>query len=225
LNIEKSEFEYTSYRLLIKLTQCNRIIPYFPIAGTKVQIIEAVKKTNLEWTGVQPGLFTDFYVSPKVKSYLQPLDLVIDIRNAAAGVPGTGNEPVVFTHTFDVAKYVAELVLSKERWTETSIIVGDKLTWNEFVEIAEQVRNTKFNVTYDSIDTLKQGKVTELPSHSAMYPFFPKEAMQGMFASFGLLFAYGNFDFKVDSTNSLNERFPNIKPRTVKELVQEAWGN
>ena len=179
----------------------------------------------MEWTGIQNGLFTDFYVSPKVKSYLDPFDMVLDIRANAAAIPGTGDEPVVFTHTFDVAKYVAELVSSKQQWSEKSIIAGDKITWNEFVQIAEQVRGTKFNVTYDTIDTLKQGKVTELPSHPQVYPFFPKEALQGMLSSFGLAFAYGEFDLKVDSGNSLNERFPEIKPRTVKELVQEAWGN
>lgn len=211
--------------LLVKLIECNRIIPYFSPAKTKTQIIDAVKKTNLEWTGIQNGLFTDFYVSPKVKSYLDPFDMVLDIRANAAAIPGTGNEPVVFTHTFDVAKYVAELVSSKQRWSEKSIIVGDRVTWNEFVQIAEQARGTKFTVTYDTIGTLKQGKVTELPSHLQVYPFFPKEAMQEMLSSFGLAFACGEFDLKVDSGNSLNERFPDIKPRTVKELIQEAWGN
>jgi hypothetical protein len=48
--------------------------------------------------------------------------------------------------------------------------------------------------------------------------------MQGMFASFGRLFAAGEFDLKSNSSNSLNERYPDVKPRTVKELVQEAWG-
>jgi hypothetical protein len=48
--------------------------------------------------------------------------------------------------------------------------------------------------------------------------------MQGLFSSFGILFANGDFDLKPDSSNSLNERYPDIRPRTVRELVQEAWG-
>jgi hypothetical protein len=202
----------------------SRVTSYFPIAKTKLEILDAIAKTNLEWTGVQNGLFTDFYTAPKVKSYLNPLPLVLDIAGNAAGIPGTGDEPVVFTHTFDVAGYITELVLDTRKWEPVSVIVGDKITWNEFVKIAEDVKGQKFEVTSDSDDLLKQGKVSELPSHSHLYPFFPKEAMQGMFASFGRLFAAGEFDLKSNSSNSLNERYPDIKPRTVKELVQEAWG-
>jgi hypothetical protein len=47
--------------------------------------------------------------------------------------------------------------------------------------------------------------------------------MQGLFSAFGLLFASGDFDLKPDSSNSINERYPDIKPKTVRELVQEAW--
>jgi hypothetical protein len=193
----------------------------FPVAKTKVEIINAVTQTNLEWTGVQNGLFTDFYVAPKVKSYLTPLPLVLDIQGNAAGIPGTGDEPVVFTHTSDISKYVAELVLDPNPWDQTSTIIGDKITWNDFVKIAEDVKGTKFEVTYESSD---KGKITELPSHPHLYPFFPKEAMQGLFSSFGLLFARGDFDLKTDPANSLNIRYPGIKPKTVRELVQEAWG-
>jgi hypothetical protein len=157
------------------------------------------------------------------KSNLTPLPLVIDIQGTAAGIPGTGNETIVLTHTSDVSKYVAELVLDSKPWTNVSTVIGDRLTWKEFVKIAEEVKRTKFEVTYDSIDTLKQGKITELPSHPHIYPFFPKEAMQGLFSAFGLLFARGDFELKPDSSNSLNERYPDIKPKTVRELVQEAW--
>jgi hypothetical protein len=196
----------------------------FPVAKTKVQIVDAISQTNLEWTGIQNGLFTDFYVSPKIKSYLNPFPLVLDIQGNAAGIPGTGDEYIVFTHTSDISKYVAELVLDPNPWGKISTIIGDKITWNEFVKIAEDVKGTKFEVTYDSIDTLKQGKITELPSHPHIYPFFPKEAMQGLFSSFGILFANGDFDLKSDSSNSLNERYPGISPKPVRELVQEAWG-
>jgi len=196
----------------------------FPVAKTKMEIIDTVRETNLEWTEVRNGLFTDFYVAPKVKSYISPLPLVLDIQGNAAGIPGTGNEPLVFTYTFDIAKYVTELVLDSKPWGRVSVIVGDKITWNEFVKISEEVKGTKFQVTYESDESLKQGKVTELPSHPHIYPFFPKEALQGLSSSFGQLFAAGDFDLKSDSSNSLNARYSDIKPTSVKQLVQEAWG-
>jgi hypothetical protein len=135
----------------------------FPVAKTKVEIVNAISQTNLEWTGIQNGLFTDFYVAPKVKSYLNPFPLVIDIQGNAAGIPGTGNESIVFTHTSDVSKYVAELVLDSKPWNKTSTIIGDKITWNEFVKIAENVKGTKFEVTYDSIDTFTSPYLPILP--------------------------------------------------------------
>jgi hypothetical protein len=81
---------------------------------------------------------------------------------------------------------------------------------------------TKIDVTYDSVDLLKSGKITELPAHKPVYPFFPKEQLQGLFAVFGLFFEDGSFDFK--PAHSLNDDFPDIKPTTVKALLQKAWG-
>jgi len=80
----------------------------------------------------------------------------------------------------------------------------------------------KFDVTYDSIDVLKSGKITELPSHVGLYSFVPKEAFQGMISTFELWFEEGVFDFK--SEKLLNAVFPEIKPWTVKDILQTAWG-
>lgn len=76
---------------------------------------------------------------PKVRSYLQPTTLVLDVANDAAGIPGSGDVPVVFTHSFDVAKYTARL-LSLDKWEKESYVIGDKLTWNEFRKLAEEAK-------------------------------------------------------------------------------------
>jgi hypothetical protein len=46
---------------------------------------------------------------------------------------------VAFTHTFDVAQYVAALI-GEENRDERSIIIGDKLTWNDFISLAEATK-------------------------------------------------------------------------------------
>lgn len=56
-----------------------------------------------------------------------------------AAIPGSGNVPVVFSHTFDVAKFVGAL-LTLEKWPLESYIMGDKMTWNQFLQLAEEVR-------------------------------------------------------------------------------------
>lgn len=182
--------------------------------------MDALQKTSLEYTTVINGFFLDYYVQPYIKSYLSPLTLAIDIANKAAAIPGSGNIPVVFTHTFDIAKFVVAL-LSQSTWEKESYIIGDKVTLNEFLAISEEARETKFDTTYDSLETLKSFQVTELPAHPAIYPFFPKQMLQSMFAVFGVLFEGGFFDLKPEKT--LNDQFPEIKPRSVRELVNEAW--
>jgi hypothetical protein len=114
-------------------------VAVFPLAGLKLQSIAELKKTNLEWTRVNTGYFLDYWGMPKVPSYLVPNTVVVDLPANVAAIPGSGNTPVVFTHTFDVAKYVSA-ALDLEKWEEDSYIIGDKVTWNEFVALAEEAK-------------------------------------------------------------------------------------
>lgn len=152
---------------------------------------------------------------------MDPMALVLDIPNDFAAIPGSGDVPVTFTHTFDIARYVVALQ-ALPKWEKESVIVGDKVTLNEFVKLAEQVKGKKFTVVHDSLEKLRSGQITELPSHPAMYPFFPKPMLQGFFAAFGIMFEQGALD--LDVKGSLVERFPEIKPRKVKDLLEEAYG-
>ncbi|KAM0553380.1 hypothetical protein ACHAPJ_007394 [Fusarium lateritium] len=197
------------------------IASYFPIAQAKLDLIAALEATStLEYTVVLNGYFADAWVAPKVKSYQDPMALVVDIPNEFAAIPGSGNELVVFTHTFDIARFVA-LLIGAPKWDKESYIIGDKISWNQFLQIAEEAKGVKFAVKNDSIEVLKQGKITELPSHPHMYPFFPKEMLQGLFAAFGRMFVEGAFDLKPEHT--LNQAFPEVKARSIKDLLFEAW--
>ena len=72
-------------------------------------------------------------------------------------------------------------------------------------------------MAYDSIEKLERGEITELPSHPAMYPFFPKPFVQQYFGKFGFYVTEGLFNFPKDKT--LNKTFPEIKPTTVREML------
>jgi hypothetical protein len=115
-----------------------------------------------------------------------------------------------------VAAYV-----QRSTWEKEAYIIGGKVTWNEFIAIAEEAKGTKFTVRTDSIEKLSKGEITELPSHLAIYPFFPKAMLQGFFAAFGIFFEKGLFD--LNPAHTLNEEFPEIKARTVKEIIDAAW--
>lgn len=81
---------------------------------------------------------------------------------------------------------------------------------------------TKFNVAYDSIDKLKQGKITEMPGQVLKYPETPKEMVQFAFAAHGLWFEDGTFDLKPTHT-PLDQIFSDIKIPSIKETLEEAW--
>lgn len=99
----------------------------------------------------------------------------------------------MFTHTWDVAKFVAAHV-EKAKWVPEAYVLGDKAILNELLKIPEDAKGAKFTVSYDSLEDLAAGKVTELPSHVQAYPFVPKPALQGVLATLGLMVAKGLFN-------------------------------
>ncbi|KAF9870624.1 hypothetical protein CkaCkLH20_11930 [Colletotrichum karsti] len=177
---------------------------------------------DLEHTVVHNGFFLDYWGPQAEKSNMTPVTLFFDIPGNAAAIPGSGNTPIAFTHTNDVAKLVAAS-LDLEKWEPDTYIVGDKVTANEFLQLAETAKGTKFDVAYDSVENLKAGKPTELPGQIPAYAFFPKEAYQGMAAVFGLWFDDGTFDIPPAGQKTLNDVFPEIKAWTVKDILNKAW--
>ncbi len=78
-------------------------------------------------------------------------------------------------------------------------------------------------MVHDSLKKLRTRQITELPSHPSPYPFFPtsRRCKFLFFAAFAMMSEYGEFDLQ--PSHPLNDGFPDIKPRTIKELVLEAW--
>lgn len=221
-------------------------------ANQRIAAQEELRKAKtLESTVFNTGYFMDYWGIPAVPSYhaRMPTYFWIDMANNAAALPGSGNVPAVFTHCKDVARFVAAS-LDLPSWDPEMNVYGDRLTWNEFLALAEDAKGkgrgavnvsllvssllfllltarrrcpsgTKFNVVYDSVEKLKTGQTTELPAQVPLYKFWPKEAMHAMAATFGLWFEQGVFDLK--GAKFLNDQFPEIKPMTVKQMLDKAW--
>ncbi|KAF2799371.1 NAD(P)-binding protein [Melanomma pulvis-pyrius CBS 109.77] len=194
----------------------------FPFAAFKAVAVAELEKTDLEFTLFNTGFFMDYFGIPKFSSYLTPVVVGLDIQNKVAGIPGSGNTPVIFTATRDVGKFVAASV-GLEKWSRRSLMVGDRKTWNEILATAETVTGSKFEVHYDSVEKMKTGKITELPSHKKAYPFFPKERLEAMLALFGLWFDSGDLNYEVSGKESLNELFPEIQPLSISQVISEGW--
>jgi nucleoside-diphosphate-sugar epimerase len=109
------------------------------IGQSKLDAVEALEKSSLEYTLFYVGYFLDFWGYPRVKSYQRQNLIVVDIEYNRAAIPGDGNTPVTFTHTFDVAEFVAAS-LDLPSWEKESYVIGESVTWNEFLRLAEEVK-------------------------------------------------------------------------------------
>ncbi|KAM5345078.1 hypothetical protein ACJ41O_010940 [Fusarium nematophilum] len=180
--------------------------------------ISQLRKTNLEWTRFAVGFFLDYYGFPHIKTHLPGLSFAVDMANRKAAIPGTGNEPIAFTYTYDVARFVAAF-LEEPRWEELTLCYGERTTWNAFLRVAEEVTGQPFEATYDSVEKLQAGEVTELPSHRAELAAspFPEPVTRQLLAILGVWAVTGQFD--VQHERSLNLKYPEIKPMTVREVL------
>ena len=97
-----------------------------------------LQESSLEWTRFVVGFFLDYYGIPFIKTYLPPMSFVVDMANKRAVIPGTGEEPISFTYTYDVARFV-DAFLEMPKWEQITYCYGEKTTWNEFIKVAEQV--------------------------------------------------------------------------------------
>jgi len=59
-----------------------------------------------------------------------------------------------------------------------------------------------------------------MASHSLSYGYFPKPILQATYAKFGLYVVAGLFNFPEEK--SLNQTFSQLKPKTVKEIM-DTW--
>ncbi|KAH7350425.1 hypothetical protein BKA66DRAFT_575730 [Pyrenochaeta sp. MPI-SDFR-AT-0127] len=191
------------------------------LAKTKKDIYPTLEATSLEYSAWYVGLFLDYWVMPHAPSYMRPFPYAIDIENRRAALPGQGNVPIVFNYTLDIAKFVTAS-LKLPHWDKETYVINDKLTFNEFLQAAEDATDAKFDVTYDPIELPQSGKTNALPptlpeGYSAL-----KDLLEGYMASVGVMIENGEFDFKPSRT--INETFPDIKVRRVNEFLKEVWG-
>ncbi|KAL7956542.1 hypothetical protein V8C34DRAFT_315543 [Trichoderma compactum] len=138
----------------------------------------ALRNTVLERTRFSVGLFLDYYGMPAIKTHLPPMSFAVDMNSKKAALPGTGNEPCAL-------------------WEEITYIYGERTSWNEFIKAASEV-----TVSYDPIEKLAKGEVTELPSHKeelAKSPF-PEPLARQLLAVLGCWVVGGQFDIPVDKT-------------------------
>ncbi|KAJ5778246.1 hypothetical protein N7520_001492 [Penicillium odoratum] len=195
------------------LLQIDPSIKYWLDAASRLE------NSSLKYTRVIPGFFMDYWGMPHIQTNLHPYTFGINISKREAAIPGDGNDSICMTYTHDMANYVIK-ALDLDEWPEFSVIVGDKVTYNQILSMAEDITGSKFKVTYDSVDMINAGDVTVPPSLDDGEEDSIDE-LKEVTALVSRLTVYGVF--QLPKENRLNAQFPDVRPITMRELLEKCW--
>ncbi|KAH8918865.1 NAD(P)-binding protein [Atractiella rhizophila] len=199
----------------------KKVNQYIQLYGFKDPIMEALRKTKMEFTAVRPGIYMNFFAfgSPKERVVEDAFDgvrynpYVVNIEDGTANNPGTGNDLVTFTKAQEIAVMTVKL-LALEKWEEESGVVGSTMSYNEVIKLAEKLTGKKFNVTYIPKEQLEAQKAElEKGLPETLFQHF---VVEGFLAAIKL-----GGDASVKPT--LNQRLGNPKLTTVEEFLQRWW--
>ncbi|KAH7178844.1 hypothetical protein DER46DRAFT_570460 [Fusarium sp. MPI-SDFR-AT-0072] len=101
--------------------------------------------------------------APQGQDLSQNAAFMVDIANKAAAIPGSSQDKVAFTYSFDVARFVDALVNTEEKWPKYSIIIGRKITVNEIIAFAKDARGLW--ITEGHLDLAYEGSLNQIFPH------------------------------------------------------------
>ncbi|KAJ3557428.1 hypothetical protein NPX13_g9932 [Xylaria arbuscula] len=190
-----------------------------PLYAWKFKAADRLETAGLEYTRLSNGMFMDYWFASRIPSAFRVnASNWIDLDNHYAVIPGDGRTPFVLTHSRDVARFVVA-VLGLPRWEKRYYLIGDRLTMNDFVRIAEKTSGHSFEKHSDGVDELLSGRCTLVPAARKMTESMPDPALLvGMVAGAGAMVAQGGMDLPDEP--SLNKLFPSLKTLTVQEALQ-----
>ncbi|KAJ5273483.1 hypothetical protein N7478_008608 [Penicillium angulare] len=178
-----------------------------------------LKESSLKYTRVIPGFFMDYWGMPHARTNLQPYTFGINIAEREAAIPGDGNDVICMTYTYDMADYVVK-ALDLNDWPEFSVVVGDEVTYNQLLKMAEELTGAKFNVTYDTVDQINAGDVTIPPSPRGTE--YSVDELKEVTALVSRLIVNGVFQFPKE--NRLDAQIPDVQPMKMREFLERHWG-
>ena len=124
----------------------------FPLQDAKRAAENALKKSGMTYTILQPTFFTEIWLSPA---------LGFDAANAAARVYGSGENETTWISYKDVAKFAAAAVDNPAARNAVIELGGpDALSPLEVISIFEKVSGKSFDVENVPVDALHAQKVS-----------------------------------------------------------------
>ena len=187
-------------------------LAYPELYKPKRPVWEAVKASGLEYTNFATGIFMNTFVTgtPRGEAEalegLRPWNFIINMKDGTADIPGDGNAKVTMTTMGDVGKFVTA-ALDLETWEEEMGMVGETLTYNEAVKIAEDVQKRKFLVKYKSVEEME-----EMAKSDDRLTKFANQVFVAIAMGHG------------EVPPTLNRFCPEVEPWSLKPWLERWWG-
>lgn len=164
------------------------------------EVLEYLQQSGLEYTLILNGAFMD------VITYM-PL---FDLEHQTFQYWGDGEIPLDLTTTDNTAKYVAEAVSDSGLANTALEVAGDTLT-------PKQLRATYEETTGTQLTEKMLGSIAEMQAWIAAKKASAKSLDEYVFHQY----MYGMLSGKAKLDQIENDRYPNIKPMTVKQFLSK----
>ncbi|RSL98202.1 hypothetical protein CDV31_012687 [Fusarium ambrosium] len=168
--------------------------PSFPF---KIDTVHRLERSPLEFTLIHTGVFMDYLVYPRIPSHMECQTVWFHLELNLAAIPGDGNRTLALTHTKDVGEFVS-LVLDLPKWERRYYGYAERLTLNDIVQVIEEIKAVKLDVT----------------------KFDGQVLFKAYLAKLGSIVDDGLAD--LDAPEPIKETFPTYDPLTVRGAV-EKW--
>ncbi|KAJ5275589.1 hypothetical protein N7505_004134 [Penicillium chrysogenum] len=193
------------------------LLDFHAAAQMRIDAADLLRSSHVDFTRFVFGWMLDTWNPVRAKSHMPPMSWVLDFENRRARIPGDGKAPLTLLHSFDLAKFVAALLDEESRWPETSAFAGDRITFNEVVELAESIMGQKWEVTYEPVSRLEKKDVVVFEQPEGSYDF--GERLRDVTAEFGLIVVKDMMDASVDGLRNMD--FTNLLPYDIDSFLGE----
>ena len=174
------------------------------------------------------------------KTYISPFWAFVDIDHEQCVFPSDGSQPLVLTHSTDVAAYIERLIgLPSKDWPRESLIASNKLQVKDLEPLVKKVTGKfpnilesifkflilligkDFKVTYDSVEAIHKGHITPLPSNQAVF----EDPVKGeMFREVELQVMLSMLNNAHDLPGkNLAELFPDVQTTNIEDFLRAGW--
>lgn len=167
------------------------------------EVLSYLQESGLEYTLILNGAFMDNISTPYMPQF--------DFDNGIFKYWGDGETLVDMTTTDDTAKYVAEAVSDRDLVNTALEVAGEVLTMKELLAAYEEATGKTLQVQQlGSVEELKAWIEQKKPIARSPVEYIPQQ------------YEYAMVSGKAKLDNLQNDRYPHIKPLTVKQYLQQA---